>query len=202
MSNEPHKPTRMALVPSILAGSAALIAAASTLYVNLRYEPEATRVPTVAIVAPVAGASPSDASPAPAAPAAPASPRVLHLRLERVQVDNDGSAGSTDWTFQVSADEQPLFTVPMPALNDKPGQNLVRPADAAAASADVEVPSTKSVSIRVSGWKKRLLPGAPAELSGNAWLTLGLNKTVVTLKGEDPKGPQFVLYFSATAPSE
>lgn len=117
-------------------------------------------------------------------------------------MDNDGSAGSTDWTFQVSADEQPLFTVPMPALNDKPGQNLARPADAAAASADVEVPSTRSVSIRVSGWKKRLLPGAPAELSGNAWLTLGLDKTVVTLKGEDPKGPQFVLYFSATPPAE
>lgn len=198
MSNEPHKPTRLALVPSILAGSAALIAAASTLYVNLREDP-APPAPTVAIVAPAAPAA-GAVSPA-AAPAhtAATAPRVLRLRLERVQVDNDGSAGSTDWTFQVNADEQPLFTVAMPALNDKPGQNLVRPADAAAASADVEVPSTKSVSIRVSGWKKRLLPGAPAELGGNAWLTLGLNKTVVTLKGEDPKGPQFVLYFSATA---
>ena len=59
-------------------------------------------------------------------------------------------------------------------------------------------PNTKSVSIRVSGWKKRLLPGSPAELSGEAWLTLGLNKTVVTLQGAEADGPRFVLYFSAT----
>jgi hypothetical protein len=194
MNNE-HKPSRISHVPAILAGSAALVAALSTLYVNLRGEPPAPEAPVVAVVAPTVAPAPPEAAPA---PTPPTGPRTLNLRLDRVQVDNDGSVGTTDWTFQVSADEQPLFTVPMPSLNDKPGHNLAKPADAAQAAADVEVPSGKSVSIKVSGWKKRLLPGTPAELSGSDWMTLGLGKTVVTLEGAKPGGPKFVLYFSAT----
>jgi hypothetical protein len=193
MNNE-HKPSRLSHMPAILAGSAALIAAVSTLYVNLRGESSAPTAPVVAVVAP---ATPVEA-PAAAAPTAPAGPRLLRLRLDRVQVENDGSVGSTDWRFQVFADEQPLFTVPMPALSDKPGENLARPADAEQASAEVEVPRNGNVSIGVKGWKKRLLPGAPAEVHGTAFLALGLDKTVVRVQTDAAKGPAFVLYFSAT----
>lgn len=192
MGNE-QKPSRLAYLPAILAGTAALVAAVSTLYVNLRGDREAASPAAVVVpvVAPVAD------SPAPP-PAAPAGPRTLHLRLDRVQVENDGSVGDTDWSFQVFADEQPLFTVPMPALSDKPGENLAQPADPSQAVAEVEIPRDRQVSIVVKGWKKRLLPGAPAEVSGKAWLTLGLNKTVVRLSTGKPKGPAFTLYFSAT----
>jgi hypothetical protein len=189
-----QKPSRLAYLPAILAGTAALVAAVSTLYVNLRDDREGA--PPAAVVVPVV--APAADSPAPPPPVAPAGPRTLRLRLDRVQVENDGSVGDTDWSFQVFADEQPLFTVPMPALSDKPGENLARPAEAEQATADVEIPRDRQVSIVAKGWKKRLLPGAPAEVSGKAWLTLGLNKTVVRLSTGKPKGPAFTLYFSAT----
>jgi hypothetical protein len=195
MSNESDRKSRLSHAPAILAGSAALVAALSTLYVNLRGEKATPAAPVVAVVAPATPAPAPDA-----VAAAPVGPRVLRLRLDRVQVDDDGSVGDTDWTFQVFADERPLFTVPMAALSDKPGENLARPADAEQASSDVEVPRDRNVSIVVKGWKKRLLPGAPAEIEGRAFLALGLGKTVVQLKSEQAKGAAFVLYFSASEP--
>jgi len=191
-----QKPSRLAYLPAILAGSAALVAAISTLYVNLRADGVAVPASSAQVAAGVVPQA--DAPQSPTAPAVPTGPRTLRLRLDRVQVEDDGSVGDTDWSFQVFADEQPLFTVPMPALSDKPGENLARPAEAEQATADVEIPRDRQVSIVAKGWKKRLLPGAPAEVSGEAWLTLGLNKTVVRLSTGKPKGPAFTLYFSAT----
>jgi hypothetical protein len=197
MNNPQHPPSKLSHVPAILAGSAALIAAISTLYVNLRGEakPEPDIVP---FETPAVEAAPAAAAPAVAAPQTAAGPTRMLVRLDRIQVDNDGSMGTTDWSFQVNADGQPLYSVSMPALNDKPGHNLARPKDAQQASAEVEVPSNKSMSITVNAWKKRLLPGTPAELSGKAWLQPGLNKTVVTLGEDAAKGPHFVLYFAVT----
>lgn len=193
MSNEQPPKSRLALVPSILAGSAALIAAASTLYVNLRHDAGPAPAPVVAASVPAAPAT--DPTPAVAAPTAP---QVMLLRLDRVQVDNDGSVGSTDWTFQVNAGDKPLFAVSMPSLNDKPGENLASPADKDAVSAEVELPRGKNLEISVNGWKKGWLPGASAEVSGKAWMAAGRGATVITLASDKPKGPRFVLYFSAT----
>ena len=193
MTPDPKK-SRIAHVPSILAGTAAVIAAASTLYVNLREDSQPTTAqPTPAqLSAPVATPASSAASPAKAA----TQPRKLRLRLDRVQVANDGSAGSTDWNFQIRVDGEPLFSVPMPALNDQPGENLARPADRDRASAEVELPAGKSLELSVNGWRKSWMPGSHAEVGGKAWLEFG--KTVVTAKTDKAKGPQFVLYFSAT----
>jgi hypothetical protein len=193
MSTEPKK-SRIAHVPSILAGTAAVIAAASTLYVNLREDARPAPDPTPP--APVSAAAAPAAASAAAAPKIATQPRKLLLRLDRVQVDNDGSAGSTDWNFQVSVDGDPQFSVPMPALDDTPGENLVRPADPEQASAEIELPAGRSVALSVNGWKKSWLPGSHAEVSGKAWL--GFNKTTVTVQTAKEKGPRFVLYFSAT----
>lgn len=192
MNTEPKK-SRLAHVPSILGGTAALIAAVTTLYVNLRSDPQLATEP-----APQVSAAPANvASMAPAVVSN--EPRRMLLRLDRVQVNDDGSAGSTDWTFEVSVDGDPLFSVPMPSLNDKPGESLARPKDREQASAEVELPANKNVPLSVKGWKKDgWLPGSSAEVSGKAWLASGFGKTTVTLKTEKPKGPQFVLYFSAT----
>jgi hypothetical protein len=191
MSNE-QKNSRLAHVPSILMGTAALLAAASTLWVNLRGDSRTAS----------AAASPAPSAPAAAAsPAAPKAPKVVRLRLDRVQVDDDGSVGSTDWTFQVSIDGEPSFSVPMPSLSDKPGQNLARPAQGQEASVDVELPAGKSVAVTVNGWKKGLLGGARGEVTGTGWLTTGFGKTAITVASDQPKGPHFVLYFS-TSPVE
>ncbi len=191
MNTEPKK-SRLAHVPSILGGTAALIAAVTTLYVNLRSDPQIAPEP-----APQANVAPAAAAASAPASAASTEPRRMLLRLDRVQVNDDGSAGSTDWTFEVSVDGDPLFSVPMPSLNDKPGESLARPKDRDQASAEVELPVGKNVELSVKGWKKDgWLPGSSAEVSGKAWL--GYNKTVVTLQTDKPKGPQFVVYFSAT----
>ena len=185
-----QKSSRLSHVPAILAGSAAFIAAVSTLYVNMRDKPAPTPAATEQ-------AAPATDTPAPAA-AVPAAPHRFLLRLDRVQVDNDGSIGSTDWSFEVKANGKPLFAVPMPSLTDKPGANLARPADVEAASAEVELPAGKNIELSVSGWKKGLISSAKAEVSGKAWMLTGGNDTVITLVGEKPKGAHFVLYFSAT----
>jgi hypothetical protein len=199
----PEQPkSKLAHVPAILAGSAALIAALSTVYVNMRNAPAPTATPAASFAPAL---SPASGEPA-ASPAATESPkpaaaqRVL-LRLERVQVDNDGSMGSTDWTFEASVDGEPMFTVAMPSLNDKPGQNLARPADARQASVEVKLPPGKNVALAVHGFRTGWVPGSHAEVSGQAWLAQGIEKAAVTLKNDKPKGPQFVLYFSA-APTE
>lgn len=191
-----QKKTRLAVVPSILAGTAAVIAAASTLYVNLRDDRGQADETIVATTSSTPVTAKSEVK-----LAAPAVAQRVLLRLDRVQVDNDGSAGSTDWTFQVSADGEPLFSVPMPSLSDKPGENLARPEDREGASAEVELLAGKSIALSVSGWKKGFLPGSRSEVSGKAWLTSGFNRATVTLRTDKPKGPQVVLYFSAT-PSE
>jgi hypothetical protein len=196
MNTEPKK-SRIAHVPSILAGTAAVIAAASTLYVNLRDD---ARTPAaIAVPAQVSSVPASNSPSAPSLAAISTEPRRLLLRLDRIQVEDDGSAGSTDWTFQVSADGEPLFSVPMPSLNDKPGQNLARPADRDQASAEVDLPAGSRVALSVKGWKQGWLPGSRAEVTGES--ALGAGKTVVTVQTDAPKGPRFVLYFSA-APGE
>src|SRR5687767_120949 len=105
MSNEP-KNSRVAHVPAILAGSAALIAAVSTLYVNLRGDAPSSP-PPAAVVQPVAAPVEAAAASVPAPPA-PLAPQVMTVRLDRVQVERDGSVGSTDWSFQVNANDKPL----------------------------------------------------------------------------------------------
>jgi hypothetical protein len=187
-----QKNSRLAHVPSILMGTAALIAALSTVYVNLRGNPPAA--PAAAAPAPAAPvAATIAATPSPATSA----PRALRLRLDKVQVDDDGSVGSTDWTFQVSVDGEPAFSVPMPSLSDKPGENLARPAEGQDASAEIGMPAGKGVAVAVNGWKKGFLGGARGEVSGEGWLTPEFTKTAITLEGEKEKGPRFVLYFSA-----
>jgi hypothetical protein len=192
-----NRPSRLAHVPAILAGSAAFIAAVSTLYVNLREKP----VEAMPVVAAPAEPAAETATPPPAgasAAVAPAAsePQPTLLRLERVQVDNDGSVGTTDWSFQVSVDDRPLYSVPMPALSDEPGENLARPGDPQAASVQFELPRGKLAQLQVNGWKKGWLPGSRAEVSGSTPLGAGLREASVTVRTDKPKGPSFVLYFS------
>lgn len=181
-----------------MAGAAALIAAVTTMYVNLRADSgPATANSPAAITAPSVAAAP-DAS---ISPLTPEGPRKLDLQLDRVQVDDDGSMGNTDWSFQVSVDGDALFLVPMPSLSDKPGENLARPTDRALAAAPVELQAGKTVALTVNGWQKGWRPGSRSEVSGQAWMSANAERVSVKLKGDKPKGPQFVLYFTASPSS-
>jgi hypothetical protein len=191
MGNDAPKHSRLSHLPGILAGAAALIAAASTLYVNMRSSSTAPGPATPAQVS--APAAPAEASTV-AAPVA-AAPRAVLLQLDRVQVENDGSMGTTDWTFEVSAAGEPRFTLPMPALNDKPGHNLARPSDPAQAVAELMLAPDQQLQVGVKGWKEGLLSGG-AEVTGAAWVSGKAGSTSIHVGSDAPKSPAFTLYFT------
>lgn len=190
MSNETQKHSRLSHLPGILAASAALIAAVSTLYVNMHGSPP---TPTESAPAPVPPAAPATV-PGKVAEAAP-EPRPVLVRLDRVQVENDGSVGSTDWTFEVSAAGEPRFTVEMPSLTDKPGHNLARPKDPAQAGTELMLATDQQLKLDVKGWKHGLLGASGAEIAGSAWITGKPGHTAVHVASDKPKSPAFTLYF-------
>ena len=117
------------------------------------------------------------------------------LRLDRIQVENDGSMGATDWTFEVSAAGEPRFTLPMRALNDKPGHNLARPSDAEQAVAELLLAPDQQLQVGVKGWKEGLLSGG-AEVSGSAWISGKGGNTSLRVAGAEPERAAFTLYFT------
>jgi len=116
MNPEQPKHSKLGQLTGVIAASAALIAAVSTAYVNLRSQPAPASAPESAAAA-VPG---SAASASPAAVAAAPQPVALVLRLDRVQVENDGSMGTTDWNFEIRAAREPPFTPPVPPPGRKP----------------------------------------------------------------------------------
>jgi hypothetical protein len=187
MSNE-QKPSRLAHVPGILVATTALIAAVSTLYVNLRNDGSR---------ASAAVAAPAPATPAPPTSAPEPARHRVRVRLDRVQVDDDGSMGDTDWTFQVRVDGAPAFSVSMPALSDKPGRNVVRPGADQDTAAEVELPAGKNLALTVTGRKSGFLGRDRGEVTGEGWLASGFDKTSLTVAGKQKNGPRFVVYFTA-----
>jgi hypothetical protein len=190
MGNEPSPNSRLRHLPGILAATAALIAALSTLYVNLRGTSPPVQSPEHAAIAPPAAPS----SVAPAALVDGPAPEVL-VRLDRVLVENDGSLGATDWTFEVSAAGEPRFTLPMRDLNDKPGHNLARPSDPSQAQAELMLAPDQQLQLQVKGWKKGFLVGSGAEISGSAWISGKPGNASIHVAGDKPKSPAFTLYF-------
>jgi hypothetical protein len=189
MNNEPTSQSHLRHLPGILVAATALIAAVSTLYVNLRGG-SASAEHRQAPAAP-------QAAPAPPKPAAgaPPQPVPMQLRLDRVQVENDGSMGTTDWTFEISAAGEPRFTLPLRSLSDKPGENLVHPPDPAQALAVMALAPNEQLRVEVKGWKRGFLPGSNAEIAGSGWIGAKEGKASIHVAGDKPKGPAFTLYF-------
>ena len=150
MSTEETKKHWIALAPSILTGLAALIAALTTVYINVRNDKSApaaaVQVATVPVPVPNNVAVVSNST-------MPVQAKVIDLQLERMRVDNDGSMGTTDWTFEIQNGERSLFSVPFKALADNAGENIVVPKDAAVAHAKLAV-TENMPEIIVRGWKQ------------------------------------------------
>jgi hypothetical protein len=72
-------------LPAIFTGAAALIAALTTVYVNVRNDIKDEAVPTVVA---------STVKPVETKPEQPAAPQELRLQLQRVAVKHDGAVGS------------------------------------------------------------------------------------------------------------
>jgi hypothetical protein len=174
-------------VPAILTGSAALIAALTTVYVNVRgNKDEPAQQPSAATTPAVPTATP----PAPTAIA----PERVQLSLDRIAVEHDGSPGTTDWRFTVEADGEPLFAFQQDELDDQGGRNVARPADAAGALRL----AGKPVHIVIKGWRGSWFKGGSApDATGEGMLMPSGNIQPLRVQADKPEAGAFVFYFSA-----
>jgi len=176
-------------VPAILTGSAALIAALTTVYVNVRDNKDGS-----AQQAPAAASVAAPATPAP--PTAPASnaPERVRLALDRIAVEHDGSPGTTDWRFTVEADGEPLFAFQQDELDDQGGRNVANPADVAGALRL----AGKPMHIVVKGWRGSWFKmGSAPDASGEGILMPSGNIQPLRVQAQKPEAGAFVFYFSA-----
>ena len=194
MSSEETKKHWIAIAPSILTGLAALIAALTTVYINVRSDIKTAQPAVSAQTTPAA--MPVKPLATQAESAMPLSTKV-DLRLERVRVDNDGTMGTTDWTFDVKNGERSLFSVPFKALTDKAGANIVAPSDASPARANIVVAASGTSEIIVQGWKQAWSGKTQApDVTGKAMLNADDDSLVIEVASQKSGGPAFVLYFN------
>jgi hypothetical protein len=192
MSNEETKKHWVAHAPSILTASAALIAALTTVYINVRGDKPAA----AALVQALPATMPQSIAVSPEKPLV-AKAKIVDLQLERLRVDNDGSMGTTDWTFDIQNGERSLFSVPFKALVDNAGENIVTPKDAALARANVSIAAATAPEIIVRGWKQAWSGKANApDVIGKAKLNADDDSLVIEVKSEKAGGASFMLYFN------
>lgn len=176
-------------LPAILTGSAALIAALTTVYVNIRNDikPEPSP-PAVA----------ATAEPAEAKPAAPAGPRQLRLQLQRVAVQHDGAVGSADWRFAIEADGQPLFAFEQEAMTSEGGRNIVVVGEDRNARASLELAPGKRIAITIKGWRSGWFKNSAQPMAtGQGWLTSAGALAPIAVEAADQTKGAFTFYFSA-----
>jgi hypothetical protein len=188
MADNDNKPTSgkpiVHVVPAILTGAAALIAALTTVYINVRGDKSSQPAPTAtATAATTPRSTPSDAI-------------KLRLKVDRIAVQHDGSIGTTDWRFAVTTDGQPLFVFAQDGLDETGGRNVALPTDAAG---DIQVANGKPVKISIEGWRGsrlRLAQGEP-DVRGEGMLSAA-GATAIKVQAGKPEAGAFVFYFSAT----
>ncbi|MGH8109266.1 MAG: hypothetical protein ACREO1_11215 [Arenimonas sp.] len=194
MTSEETKKHWIAIAPSLLTGLAALIAALTTVYINVRNDKSTPAVSSPAV--PVAAAPVAAAAASTIKPSAPQT-KIVGIQLERLRVDNDGSMGTTDWTFDVQNGDRSLFSVPFKALADNAGDNIVVPKDASLARAKVTATAGSMQEIIVRGWKQTWSGKAKTpDVIGRAKLNADDESLVIDVKSEKVGGPAFVLYFN------
>lgn len=186
MAENDKKPV-LNLVPAILTGTAALLAALTTVYVNVRNdikEADAAQSQTVPVTA--------------VAKPAPAVPSELRLQLQRIAVQQDGAVGTADWRFAVEADGEPLFAVEQDAMNAQGGRNIVVIDAQRQAHALLQLEPARPVSIAVKGWRDGWLGSTGEPLAfGEGTLSASGAMGPITVEAENPQDGAFTFYFSA-----
>ena len=193
MSENEKKPV-INLLPAIMTGAAALLAALTTVYVNVRNDLRDDAPPTATVaVAPVVTPE----------PAKPTAARKLHLQLQRVAVQEDGAVGNADWRFAIEADGQPLFAFEQEAMTSAGGRNIVVVTEDRAASAGLELKPGKPIAITVKGWRGGWLKKTDEpRVVGEAWLQSSGAMPPLVVKAQEEKQGAFTFYFTASEQAE
>ncbi|MET1163167.1 MAG: hypothetical protein ABWY48_11595 [Pseudoxanthomonas sp.] len=194
MADNEKKPV-ISHLPAILTGSAALLAALTTVYVNVRNDLKDEPATPPAVVAP--------AKPAVAPAPAPAVPQQLRLRLQRIAVQHDGAVGSADWRFSIEADGQPLFAFQQDSMTSEGGRNILVVGADREASADLELVPGKRIPITIKGWRGGWFKKSDEPtVIGQGWLTSAGTLAPITAKAADENKGAFTVYFSAVPEKE
>lgn len=181
-------------LPAILTGSAALIAALTTVYVNIRNDIKDEAAPPAV----VATATPEETK-----PVVPAGPLELSLQLRRVAVQHDGAVGTADWRFAIEADGQPLFAFEQEAMTSEGGRNIVVVGEDRNARANLELAAGKRIPITIKGWRGGWFKKSDEPtVSGQGWVTSAGALAPIAVKATDESKGAFTFYFSAVPEKE
>ena len=189
--NDDHRKHLISTLPAILTGAATLIAALTATYVNLRKDDGKNAAP------PAAAAS---AAPAPAKPVA-TGPRRLHLRVERIVVHSDGTAGTTDWRFSVEIADEPRFAFEQNGLTDEGGRNFAEPQND---GTDVTVLPDRPLKLVVKGWKHSMLHASSPvpDAIGEGRILPDGSVAPVPVNAATPDAGAFTFHFAAEPVAE
>jgi len=182
-------------VPAISVAMVAFLVALTTLVNNVR---EIGGLKGKPPAAPVAAATPAPAV-KPAEPKAPTRYSVV-LTLEKIEVVNDGTSGSTAWTFDVSAGGQDLFELPSRDYNDAEDSRIATPRTSDPSMGRVTLVPGQEMLVKISGRSGGLI----SKLSASGTGTLVAERALAPVKvvAADPRDGEFIFYFGTAATAQ
>lgn len=193
MADNEKKPV-IAHLPAILTGSAALLAALTTVYINVRNDLKGDAAAPPAVVAEVKSVE--------AKPEQPALPQQLRLQLQRVAVQQDGAVGTADWRFAIEADGQPLFAFEQESMTSEGGRNIVVVSEDRDAHATLELMPGKRIPVTIKGWRSGWFKKSDPVVLGEGVLAGSGPLAPIVVKAADEGKGAFTFYFSAVPEGE
>jgi len=181
-------------VPAISIALVAFLVALTTLINNVR---EIGGLKDKPAPAPASAATPAAPAAAAAKPQAPSRYTVL-LTLRRIEVVNDGTNGSTAWTFDVSAGGEELFELPSRDYTDAEDGRIATPRSSDPSMGQVVLVPGQEMPVKIAGRSSGLILKAHA--SGSAVLRVGQDLSPIrVLAGEDGRDGEFIFHFATAA---
>lgn len=184
-------------VPAISIALVAFLVALTTLVNNVREIGGLKDKPAAKVDTPVA--TPAAPAVTPAAPKPPSRYSVL-LTLEKIEVVNDGTSGSTTWTFDVSAGGQDLFELPARDYNDSEETREVAPRTSDPSMGRVILVPGQEMLVKISGRTGGLISKLSA--SGTATLVADRPLAPVRVRSADGRDGEFVFHFATVATAQ
>ncbi|WP_242108520.1 hypothetical protein [Luteimonas aquatica] len=189
MTGDPSGKPWYARVPALAAAGVAFLVALTTLVKNVSDMWAEKSAPA---------STPPAAAPAKPEPVAAAPQKIaVTLTLQKIEVVDDGSNGSTTWSFAVEAGGQPLFELAPRDYNDNEREVTPRGSDPSLARV-VLVPGQEML-IKVTGRSPGVI-GRTVLASGSAMLAGDGALAPVKVQAENGRAGSFVFHFAtATA---
>ncbi|WP_206413740.1 hypothetical protein [Lysobacter enzymogenes] len=197
MSEDNDKQRWYTRLPTISVALVAFLVTLTTLINNVR------EIGGLKDKKPAVSAAAAPAAPAPLAqPAQPKAPTrySVVLTLEKIEVVNDGTSGSTSWTFDVSAGGQDLFELPSRDYNDAEDSRIATPRTSDPSMGRVTLVPGQEMLVKISGRSGGLISKLSA--SGTGTLVADHALAPVKVVAADPRDGEFIFHFATVATAQ